>query len=117
MPTPSVLDLRIRSLVTELIESAPEAPTIQELERRESQALRGRRPKRTRSFVLVGSVAAVVAAVLIVALLPVVGHRPASQAAATELHRLADNAANQPAFQLGSHQWLRTEQDVSFFAE
>ena len=57
------------------------------------------------------------AAVLIVALLPVVGRRPASQAAAAELHRLADNAANQPVIQLGSGQWLQSEQDVSFFAE
>ena len=76
MPTPSVLDSRIRSLVTELIESAPEAPTIQELERREFQALRGRGLLRARPFVLVGSVAALVAAILVVALLlPVVTPR------------------------------------------
>ena len=117
MPTPSILDLRIRSLVTELIESAPEAPTIQELERRESQPHSGYGPRRTRDIVLLGSVTAVVAAVLIVALLPIVGHRPASQAAAAELHRLADNAANQPALQLGSNQWVHTEQEVSFFAQ
>jgi hypothetical protein len=117
MPTPSVLDLRIRSLVTELIESAPEAPTIQELEWRKSQVPRGRRPQRTRGFVLVGAVMAVVAAVLIVALLPVVGHRPTSEAAAAQLHRLADNAANQPALQLANDQWLHSKQEVSFFAQ
>ena len=95
MPTPSVLDLKIRSLVTELIESAPEPPTIQELEWRQSQLRKGRGHQRTRGFVLVGAVVAVVAVVLIVALLPVVGHRPTSAAAAVRLRRLADNAANQ----------------------
>jgi len=58
-----------------------------------------------------------VAILLLVLLLPSVGHPPTSEAAAAQLREIAANAASQPALQLGNGQWLLTDQQVSFFAQ
>jgi hypothetical protein len=67
MPNPDILDSRIRSMVAELIESAPQAPALPELEWRESRRqahqwkrLPNWRGQRPRQLALVGGITVVV---------------------------------------------------------
>jgi hypothetical protein len=120
MPTTDTLDDQIRTLVTELMDSAPQAPTLSELEGREDRRTTtsdgadrnssvGRRP-----LALAGGLVAVMAAVLLVVLLlPSVGQK-APMAAAAQLRLIADNAADQPVPQLTSNQWLETQQKMTY---
>jgi len=104
MPTPDVLDTRIRSLVAELIESAPQAPVLPELDWTDTEHLpavtRSPRPRRRARFVVAGFAGAVAAVLLVVGLIPVV--------AQTQHHQAAPTA---PA--LADGQWLYSEQQAS----
>src|ERR1039458_960222 len=102
MPNPDILDSRIRSMVAELIESAPQAPALPELEWRESRRQahqRRRRPdwqgQRPGPLAVVGRVAAVAVVLLVVAIFPMAGRRSGSEAAAAQLHQIAVTAASQ----------------------
>jgi hypothetical protein len=106
-----VLDVKIRALVIELVESAPPAPTPSAIESKHwgPHRTQMRRP-RTRRLVIAASVgvAAVIAAVLVAVLLPSVGERP-PVAAAAQLRLIAANAANQVVPPLQRGQWLETQ--------
>src|ERR1019366_870987 len=124
MPNPDILDSRIRSMVAELIESAPQAPALPELDWGESrrQAHQRRRlpdwlGQRPRQLALVGVAAVVGVVLLVVATFPIAGGRSGSEAAAAQLHQIAVKAASQLPPQLGSNEWLLTEQHVSFSAQ
>jgi hypothetical protein len=116
MPMIDELDVEIRALITELIDSAPQAPSISELENRDSHSMHSRRTKprwsgrHSRVLALSGGLgAAAMAALLLVLLLPSVGQKlPVAEAA--QLRLIAANAARQPVLQLGPNQWLRTQQ-------
>jgi hypothetical protein len=120
---PDTLDLQIRSMVTELVESAPQAPLLPELEW--GEGLRVRRSVRTalwrvgraRPVALLGGVAFVAAIAIALALvLPAVSQRTQS-AAAAELHQIAANASGQTTLQPSAHQWLYTKQQLSALAQ
>jgi hypothetical protein len=120
MPMPDVLDFQIRSLVTELIESAPGPPLLQFLGGVVLEADRGRRIARRRgAFAISGGVvvAAIAATLTVTLLLPVSGRFPVSEAAAAQLRQIALNAAAQPRVAPGQGQWLKTVQTGSFFAQ
>jgi hypothetical protein len=123
MPTPDTLDMRIRSMVAELIEQAPEAPTLPELDRPDPAVERGEagrrhRPRRRLRLVALtgGVVGAVLVTALVLLLLPAVAQRQ-PLAAAAELRLIASNAAGQSTPALGPGQWLSARQRVSFFAQ
>lgn len=101
---PEILDERIRSLITELIESTPQAPVLLELEWTDSEPLASvtRVPRRPRpSRVVVGGFAGAVAAILVVALLvPVV----------TERH---GRSSKPTAPKLSNGKWLYRAQQLS----
>jgi hypothetical protein len=116
------LDERIRELVTELMESAPQAPSLSELEWRDDRvpAASNRAMQRARlrrhPLALLGGLGAVVGVILLlVLLLPSAGeHQPA--AAAAQLSQIAANAAGQPTPSLSDGQYLETESTVSLLA-
>jgi hypothetical protein len=54
---------------------------------------------------------------LVAALFPIAGSRSGSEAAGAQLHYIAVKAASQLPPQLGSNEWLLTEQNVSFSAQ
>ena len=121
MSTTDTLDERIRHLVVELMESAPQAPTVSELEWRgdlgttRTGAGRLMGVRRRPLFVISGIGTAVAVVLLLVLLLPSVGqHQPV--AAAAQLNQIAVNAENQPTPSLGSGQYLETQNDVSLLA-
>jgi hypothetical protein len=124
MSTSDALDTKIRSMVIELIESAPPAPAFPEIEIRFSANVPKRRapwsaPSVHRRAALLGVSAVLVAAALVLALALApssVDHQPAASAA-TELHQIADNAALQPLPQLSMGQYLLTQQNVTFLAK
>jgi hypothetical protein len=103
MPTSDALDTRIRSLVAELIESAPQAPLLPELEWNDTELSpvtgiqqRRRRPR----FVVAAFAGAVAAVLLVVGLIPVVAerqHHPTTPTTPT----------------LTNGQWLYSEQRVA----
>jgi hypothetical protein len=120
MPIADSLDDQIRALVTELMESVPQAPTISELDwredRRPTTSVRTRtraRVRRGRVGVIGGLGASVTVLLLLVLVLPSVGQKP-PVAAAAQLRLIADNAARQPIPQLTSQQWLEMQVRVSF---
>jgi hypothetical protein len=122
MPTTDSLDSQIRAMVTELIESTPQAPVLPELETREAPRAhrRDRRQLRppSRPLALVSLGCLVLAGVLIaVLLLSAVGRRPANEAGAAQLRQIARNAANQASQPLARGQWLLTEDRASFSAQ
>jgi len=113
MSKSELLDMQIRSLVAELIESAPPAPSIPEPEpgagRLTPVSKRRHFHTTTRSgvFTLGGLTAVAAATVLVVLLLPSTGQRIPS-AAAAQLRLIADNLANQTEPQLQRNEWLET---------
>ncbi len=119
MLTTEELDARIRVLVTELMNSAPQAPSLLELEsvhpsQVNAGASRARRPvHRARWVSLAGIGALAIAALLVAVLLPSVGQKQ-PVAAASQLRLIATAAAQQPMSQLASNQWLETQQEVSY---
>lgn len=121
MQTPDLLDMQIRSMIYELIESAPPAPSLPELDlaeagRRAETASRTRRRRGRRPLVVLGAgVGALTLGLVLVAALPGTNrHMPT--AAAAQLHEIALHTANQPTPILGSNQWLYTERKVSALA-
>ena len=122
MSMTDALDVRIRELVAELIESSPPAPTLADFDwsdSGESTEPQGRphKPGRRHLSLLTGGVTAAVVAILVVVLmLSSIGQHQAV-AAAAELRQIASNAAGQPVPQLSQGQWLLTEQNVSFLAD
>jgi len=107
-------------LVTELMESAPQAPALPQLEWVDTGKLSQPRRspawsnKRTGPLRLIAGVGAVsIAALLLLVLLPVIGQHQ-QPAAAAELHQIATNVTNRPVPQLKRDQWLKTKQLVSF---
>ena len=120
MPTDEALDAKIRSLVTELMESAPQAPPLPQLEWSDTaNAHRSLRPSawinwRSRLLTLVGGISTVVVAVLLLLLLLPVSGQHQQSAAAAELREIGTNVANRPVPQLNRDQWLETKQQVSY---
>ena len=122
MPMTDAVDHQIRLLVTELMESAPQAPSLSELEWRDDQIAAGsnramqRARSRRRPLALLGGLGAVVAVILLlVLLLPSAGeHQPV--AAAAQLSQIAANAAGQPTPSLSEGQYLETDSTVSLLA-
>jgi hypothetical protein len=120
MLTDEALDVKIRSLVTELMESAPQAPPLPQLEWSDTvHAHQSLRPSawincRPRLLTLIGGISTVVVAVLLLLfLLPTSGQHQQS-AAAAELRQIGTNLANRPVPQLHRDQWLETKQQVSY---
>ncbi len=120
MRTNDTLDIKIRTLVRELMEAAPQAPALPQLEWTDAGQFRepGRSPawstRRTVRLTLIGGVGAVsILALLLLALLPVVGQHQ-QPAAAAELHQIAINVTNRPVPQLKRDQWLKTKRLVAF---
>ena len=117
MSESEVLDMEIRSLVTELMDSAPPAPLLPQLESNVYSPVR--RPKwmlghidRRPRFLAFGGFAAVAAATaLALVLLPSTGQRIPT-AAAAQLRLIADNVANQVVPRLQRGQWLKTQAHV-----
>src|ERR1700677_1296115 len=113
MSKSEVLDMEIRSLVAELIESAPPAPSLPELEpgaaRLAPASKRRHSHTTTRSgaSALGGLTAVAAATVLVVLLLPSTGQR-IPNAAAAQLRLIADNLANQTEPHLQRNEWLET---------
>jgi hypothetical protein len=117
----SPLDSLIRSTITELIESAPQPPTLPELEFAAVPNIKHRRwsdrPWSHGALPLLTVGVAIVAAAVLVAVVLVPGsvrHQPI--AAAAELHEIADNAAHQSVPQLGKGQYVFTQEQVTFTA-
>lgn len=121
MSPTDTLDARIRELVADLVESAPPAPVLPELDWDHAGGFDPRTGatqglRRRRVSLLVGVAATVVVAVLVVVLLlPAVGRRP-PVAAAAELQQIAAIAASQASPRLGHGQWLSTEEQMSLSA-
>jgi hypothetical protein len=113
MSKSEVLDMEIRALVAELIESAPPAPSIPELEpgattlTAVSRWRRFHTTSRSEVFALGGVTAVAAATVLVVLLLSSTGQRIPS-AAAAQLRLIAENLANQTEPQLQRNEWLET---------
>ncbi|MGD0394941.1 MAG: hypothetical protein ABSC41_20150 [Acidimicrobiales bacterium] len=107
-------------MVTELMESAPQAPALPQLEwidagkARKPRRSPAWRNKRTGRLTMIGGAGAVsIAALLLLALLPVIGQHQQS-AAAAELHQIATNVTNRSVPQLKRDQWLETKRLASF---
>src|ERR1022692_2276551 len=125
MPTTDTLDSEIRSLIAELMDSAPLAISPQELEGRVSHQsfVHSRRAPWSRPCLhprllvnVVGTVTIALVALLLVLLLPGSGgHQPI--AAGSELRSIAANVATQSPPPLGKGQWLATEERVSLSAK
>jgi hypothetical protein len=120
MVTDEALDVKIRSLVTELMESAPQAPPLPQLEWSDTgKAHQSLRPPawinwRPRLLTLIGGISTVVVvALLLLLLLPVSGQHQQS-AAAAELRQIGTNVATRSVPQLNRDQWLETKQQVSY---
>jgi hypothetical protein len=121
MPMTDDVDIRIRSLISELAEAAPPAPTISELESRGGvSAVPAKQVRRSAisprgRLALLGGLAAVLAALLVVVLLPSVGQKlPVAEAA--QLRLIAGNAAAQPQVTLNRGQWITTMAEISLSA-
>jgi len=115
MQSTDALDARIRVLVAELIESAPQATEFVELDARKPLPLSGRRNASYRRIWVVGVLGvACLSMVLFVVLSGPVGIG-LNEAAAAQLRQIAANASTQPGVELGANQWLFTTQRVSFF--
>ena len=116
-----ILDEEIRLLVVELVESAPQAPTLSELEWRDGEAdetavhLGRRTMVRRRPLVVGGGFGAIAAVILLVVLLlPSGQHEPV--AAAAQLNQIADNVVSEGAPSLSQGQYLETESRISILA-
>jgi hypothetical protein len=120
MLTDEALDVKIRSLVTELLESAPQAPSLPQLEWSDTgKTHQSLRPPawinwRPRLLTLIGGISTVVVAVLLLLLLLPVSGQHQQSAAAAELREIGTNVANRPVPQLNRDQWLETKQQVSY---
>jgi hypothetical protein len=115
------LDIEIRSVVTELMESAPLAPALLELESRgaEPHRPRDRRTpgsnRQTRRWAMAAAFGAGVSALLLVLLLLPTSALQSPSAAATALRHLARQAAAaEPPPILRGDQWLQSEFQVSY---
>jgi hypothetical protein len=121
MQSSEKLDYLIRSTITELMESAPPAPSLDQLDEGIAIHIERRRtwdpPPRNLHLPFVALGAAVVAAIVLIAVLvvPEPG-RHQSAAAASELHEIANHALRQSSPQLGQGQWLLTKENVTLFA-
>ena len=120
MMTDEALDVKIRSLVTELMESAPQAPPLPQLEWSDTgkahQSLRppARTNWRPRLLTVIGGISTVVVAVLLLLLLLPVSGQHQQSAAAAELRQIGTNFANRPVPRLNRDQWLETKQRISY---
>ena len=123
MSTTESLDTGIRSLVTELMESAPLAPSVLELENRGAGRPRSRnrrtpwskrQPRRWATATALG--AAVTALLLVVLLLPTPSVQPPSAAAAVLRHLAARAAVAEPEPILNGGHWLQSDFRVSYLA-
>lgn len=118
--TDEALDVKIRSLVTELMESAPQAPPLPQLEWSDTgkahQSLRppARTNWRPRLLTVIGGISTVVVAVLLLLLLLPVSGQHQQSAAAAELRQIGTNFANRPVPRLNRDQWLETKQRISY---
>jgi hypothetical protein len=113
MPTTDTSDLHIRSLIAELIGSAPQAPSLPELEWRDPRRsrprrLRLRRPGRRRQRPALLGAGLVLLLTSVLVFVTAVGER--QPAAAAQLRTIAAHAADQPVLRLGRDQWLVTTQ-------
>jgi hypothetical protein len=123
MSTTEALDMEIRSLVTELMESAPLAPSLLEVEGRDAGPRRSRNRRapwsyrHSRRWVIATAFGAVVmAALLVVLLLPTPALRSRDAAAAVLRHLAGQAAAAEPAPILKDDQWLQSGFQVSYLA-
>ena len=120
MMTDEALDVKIRSLVTELMESAPQAPPLPQLEWSDTgKAHQSLRPParinwRPRLLTVIGGISTVVVAVLLLLLLLPVSGQHQQSAAAAELRQIGTNFANRPVPRLNRDQWLETKQRISY---
>ena len=118
--TDEALDVKIRSLVTELMESAPQAPPLPQLEWSDTgKAHQSLRPParinwRPRLLTVIGGISTVVVAVLLLLLLLPVSGQHQQSAAAAELRQIGTNFANRPVPRLNRDQWLETKQRISY---
>jgi hypothetical protein len=121
MSMTDALDIEIRSLVTELIESAPLAPALLELE---SRGIGPGRPRDRRAYgfnrhsrrwpTAAAFGAGVTALVLVLLLLPTPALRSPSAAATALRHLARQAAAAEPPPVLEGDQWLQSEFRVSY---
>jgi hypothetical protein len=128
MPTSSTLDSLIRSTVVELVESAPQAPALLELELESAPRVTRRRrwdlphDNRRGPILFSGVVLVVSAGVAALLVLPNnEQHRPPPKmqritAAVTAFHEIALKAVQQPVPQLSNGQYLLTREQVTFAA-
>jgi len=109
------LDEQIYHLIAELMDAAPQAPSLPELELRGDERARSPQPFpriRRRPLLVAGGLCAVVAGLLLTFLWPGGPIQPTS-AAAEELQMIATNAAHQTVPQPGPGHWLYVRQKVS----
>ncbi len=117
MSTTDASDSAIRSLIAELIGSAPQAPSLPELDRRDPRRPRPRRvrPRRGRyrshPLALLGAGLVLLVASLLVLVASVGQRQPV--AAAAQLRQIAARAAGRPVLRLGRDHWLLTRQVYS----
>jgi hypothetical protein len=120
MSTTEDLDVQIRSLITELMDGAPPAPSVTELDSVDvGRPARGhsREPQRSwsqpRKAVVASAVTAAAAGVALALVLALTG-QPRQDAAAAQLRRIASRvAARQPRPQVGAGRYLMTQVDAS----
>jgi len=114
MPTPDILDARIRSLVTELIESAPQAPVLPQLEWETSPAPAPRPPRRPGPLRVFVSAVVVLGALAGIATLVAVGprSRPTTTSGHTHHLRLSDQP---PAAVTGNEQTIQAVSVPAYF--
>jgi hypothetical protein len=120
MSTTEDLDVQIRSLITELMDGAPPAPSVTELESvdlRHPATGHGHEHPWSRSQprrAVVASVVAAVSAVIVLAVVLVPIGQSQQVAAAVQLRRIAAKAATrQPLPLVGAGRYLMTQDDAS----
>ncbi len=122
MSTTEALDREIRSLVTELMQSVPLAPSWVELERREEGLApsRNRRApwtnRQPRRWALSVAAACAMTILLVVLLLPTPALPPPTAAAAVLRHLARQAAAAEPEPSLKDDQWLQSQFHISYLA-
>jgi hypothetical protein len=115
MSTSDAVNAKIRALVIELVESAPDAPSPSTIESIRPGVRRQRKwPRRVPRITIAASVAIVsIASVLLAIFLPSTGEYLPS-AAAAQLRLIADNASNQPVPTMTRDQWLESKAQGSY---
>ena len=120
MSMTSDLDAKIRAVITELIDSAPEPPVLPNLvllpaEKSTTERLPRRHSVRRVALLAVAAIIVAAAIFIGVSIAPESTHHE-PMAAAAALKKIARNTAQQPANPLGTGQYLLTQSDITFLA-